>query len=74
MIRIPMARFALPALLAVPLSLAAGRPAAQAPLPQGRFTFQTYGIQEGLGNLAVLSLHQDHTGFLWAGTEDGLYR
>ena len=52
------------------LPLAAAGPA-HAP---GRYSFRSYGIQDGLGNLAVLALHQDRTGFLWAGTEDGLYR
>ena len=41
---------------------------------QGRFSFQSYGIQEGLGNLSVLCLFQDRIGFIWVGTEDGLYR
>jgi diguanylate cyclase (GGDEF)-like protein len=66
MIRSLAARLALHALFLLPL--------AAAPRPQGHFTFRTYGVQDGLGNLAVLALHQDRTGFLWAGTEDGLYR
>ena len=68
MLRTLAARLALHALLIFPLG-AAGP--SHAP---GRFSFRSYGIQDGLGNLAVLALHQDRTGFLWAGTEDGLYR
>jgi len=37
-------------------------------------SFRQYGAAEGLQNLAVLSLAQDGKGFLWAGTEAGLYR
>jgi len=37
-----------------------------------RYSFQEY--TEGLGNLNVSSLAQDHAGFLWVGTENGLYR
>ncbi len=36
--------------------------------------FRHYGAAEGLKNLAILSLAQDREGFLWAGSEDGLYR
>ena len=70
MFRALAARLALQALLILPLAAAPG----PAPRAAGRFSFRAYGIQEGLGNLAVLALHQDRTGFLWAGTEDGLYR
>ncbi|HJV48622.1 MAG TPA: diguanylate cyclase [Geothrix sp.] len=41
---------------------------------EGAFAFRSYGQQEGLGNLAVFSMAQDAKGFLWAGTEDGLFR
>jgi diguanylate cyclase (GGDEF)-like protein len=37
-----------------------------------RYSFQEY--TEGLGNLNVGSVAQDRTGFLWVGTENGLYR
>ena len=37
-------------------------------------SFRHYGAAEGLQNLATLSLAQDGRGFLWAGTEGGLYR
>jgi ligand-binding sensor domain-containing protein len=39
-----------------------------------RYSFRQYGLAEGLQNLAVLSLAQDGKGFLWAGSEGGLYR
>jgi len=39
-----------------------------------REAFRHYGQESGLGNLAVNCLAQDRTGFLWVGTEDGLYR
>lgn len=38
---------------------------------------QKYVIREyshGLGNLNINSIVQDHTGYLWVGTENGLYR
>jgi ligand-binding sensor domain-containing protein len=38
------------------------------------YSFRFYGQAEGLQNLVVLSLAQDHAGFIWAGTEGGLYR
>ena len=37
-----------------------------------RYTFRTY--VEGLGNLNVMSLYQDPQGFLWIGTQGGLFR
>ncbi len=39
-----------------------------------RYVFKYYANEQGLGNLEVTCLFQDHTGFLWAGTENGLYR
>ena len=38
------------------------------------YSFQHYGAGSGLGNLAILTLLQDKAGYLWAGTEAGLYR
>ncbi len=38
------------------------------------YSFRRYGPAEGLQNLVVLSLAQDHAGYIWAGTEGGLYR
>jgi len=39
-----------------------------------QYSFRHYGFAEGLQNLAVLALAQDGAGFLWAGSEAGLYR
>lgn len=38
------------------------------------YSFRFYGPAEGLRNLVVLSLAQDHSGYIWVGTEGGLYR
>ncbi len=43
-------------------------------LPPGRFAFRSYGTEQGLGNLATRHLLQDKQGYIWVGTEDGLYR
>jgi diguanylate cyclase (GGDEF)-like protein len=43
-------------------------------LPAQRYTFQSYGRHEGLHNLDINCLLQDHTGILWVCTEFGLYR
>src|SRR5437763_9519702 len=42
--------------------------------PSGRFAFRSYGSEQGLENLSIVAIVQDHEGFLWAATEDGLYR
>jgi signal transduction histidine kinase/ligand-binding sensor domain-containing protein/CheY-like chemotaxis protein len=39
-----------------------------------RYNFKFYGEEEGLQNLAVQVVLQDHTGFLWVGTQNGLFR
>jgi len=43
-------------------------------LPKGRIAFRSYGTQQGLNNLAPSLLLQDRLGYIWVGTEDGLYR
>jgi PAS domain S-box-containing protein len=48
--------------------------AASTPLLAQRFTYRQYGSREGLTNLSVLCLLQDKTGYLWVGTENGLFR
>src|SRR3954452_1117619 len=35
---------------------------------------QYIGIEHGLSNNAVTSIYQDHNGFMWFGTYDGLNR
>jgi signal transduction histidine kinase/ligand-binding sensor domain-containing protein/ActR/RegA family two-component response regulator len=39
-----------------------------------RYTFRQYGSREGLNNLSLLALLQDKTGYIWVGTENGLFR
>jgi diguanylate cyclase (GGDEF)-like protein len=39
-----------------------------------RYTFGNYTQDQGLGDLNVHSVFQDREGFLWAGTEGGLFR
>jgi len=39
-----------------------------------RYNFKFYGEEEGLQNLAVQTVLQDRSGFLWVGTQNGLYR
>ncbi len=39
-----------------------------------RYTFRQYGSAEGLSNLAVNCLAQDAIGYIWVGTDDGLFR
>jgi len=39
-----------------------------------QYSFRYYGAEDGLTNLAVKVLFQDRTGYLWAGTENGVFR
>jgi len=39
-----------------------------------QYSFRHYGAAEGLQNLVILSLAQDGAGYIWAGSEAGLYR
>ena len=39
-----------------------------------QYSFRNYGAADGLQNLAILSLAQDGAGYIWAGSEGGLYR
>ena len=39
-----------------------------------QYSFRFYGAAEGLQNIVVLSLAQDQAGYIWVGTEVGLYR
>lgn len=38
-----------------------------------RFTFTAYGAQSGLSNLNVSALLEDHTGVVWAATQNGTF-
>src|ERR1700760_1854684 len=37
-------------------------------------SFRQYAQQDGLSNLSVTALMQDRDGFIWVGTENGLFR
>ena len=39
-----------------------------------QYSFRHYGAAEGLQNMAILSLAQDRAGYIWVGSEGGLYR
>src|SRR3982751_878389 len=39
-----------------------------------RYSFQSYGQEQGLSNMVVMALAQDREGFLWVGTQNGLCR
>ena len=57
-------------------SLVCGLLCAAAAVPGGaqRYAFKTYGQAQGLKNLNVDSMLQDRAGFLWMGTDNGLFR
>lgn len=59
-----------PALIVASLWTLAG----SSPLHAQRYNFKFYGEEEGLQNLAVQVVHQDRAGFLWVGTQNGLFR
>ncbi len=40
----------------------------------GTVAFQPFGAEQGLTNFAVSALAQDDRGYLWVGTEDGVFR
>jgi PAS domain S-box-containing protein len=42
--------------------------------PPGQFAFRVFDGADGLRNLVVISIAQDDDGFLWLGTQDGVYR
>jgi signal transduction histidine kinase/CheY-like chemotaxis protein/ligand-binding sensor domain-containing protein len=43
-------------------------------LSASRYRFREYGPAEGLASLSTECILQDQNGFIWAGTENGLYR
>src|ERR1700733_8884883 len=51
-----------------------GALAGPGPLAAQRYNFKFYGEEDGLQNLAVQVVLQDRAGFLWAGTQNGLFR
>jgi diguanylate cyclase (GGDEF)-like protein len=64
----PMTRPIVRNLLLALLLLASAGAAAQ------QLALQHFGQKEGLGNLSVNALAQDRQGYLWAATENGLFR
>src|ERR1700753_2100956 len=44
------------------------------PLCAQHYNFQSYGPEHGLNNSSVVCLFQDTAGFLWVGTQNGLFR
>jgi diguanylate cyclase (GGDEF)-like protein len=44
------------------------------PVLAQQYAFQYFGVEQGLTNLAVKTLFQDRTGFIWVGTEHGVFR
>ena len=44
------------------------------PASAQQYSFRYYGAEDGLTNAAVKVLFQDRTGFVWAGTENGVFR
>jgi len=57
-----------PGLLAAALAMATLDASAQ------HIPLQQFGQSEGLGNLSVTALTQDASGYIWVGTENGLFR
>ncbi len=44
------------------------------PLCAQDYRFRYFAVADGLTNLAVRQIYQDRAGFLWASTEDGIFR
>ncbi|MFZ1612670.1 MAG: two-component regulator propeller domain-containing protein, partial [Holophaga sp.] len=42
--------------------------------PPGSTAFRSFGVDQGLTNPSTTAMTQDHEGFFWVGTEDGLFR
>ncbi len=38
------------------------------------YNFRNFGVTEGLNNLAIRRIYQDHVGFIWVSTENGIFR
>jgi ligand-binding sensor domain-containing protein len=43
-------------------------------LTAGRATFQEYGPEQGLNNVGLHTMIQDRAGYLWVGSDNGLFR
>jgi diguanylate cyclase (GGDEF)-like protein len=67
-------RLVCPAAILIAVGIVMSAAAAAPVLVPGIYPFRTYGAEVGLGNLSVMDLAQDSTGFLWVATQDGIYR
>src|SRR5436305_14676840 len=38
-----------------------------------RYSFKNYGREQGLTNMAITTMIQDRTGFIWVATQNGLF-
>jgi diguanylate cyclase (GGDEF)-like protein len=38
------------------------------------YSFRSFGVADGLNNLAVRRIYQDRVGFIWVSTENGIFR
>jgi diguanylate cyclase (GGDEF)-like protein len=38
------------------------------------YSFRSFGVADGLNNLVVRRIFQDHVGFIWVSTENGIFR
>ncbi|WP_339794199.1 two-component regulator propeller domain-containing protein [uncultured Imperialibacter sp.] len=38
------------------------------------FTVKVFGLEEDFGGIFIYTIAQDHDGFIWVGSDDGLYR
>jgi diguanylate cyclase (GGDEF)-like protein len=38
------------------------------------YRFRSFGVAEGLANLAIRRIYQDRVGFIWVSTENGIFR
>ncbi len=61
------------ALLFAGVPLVGEPPKGEAPF-LGRFMFRTYAQEDGIKDPSIECVLQDRSGFLWAGTDDGLFR
>jgi signal transduction histidine kinase len=63
-----------PLFLLVALALPRAWGASSGPVPPGRVPLRVYGPKDGLTSLNPTCLTQDPEGFLWVGTQSGLYK
>lgn len=61
------------ALAVAPSAQSAASPRSEQPLPLNP-SFRHYGVLDGLPSDAAYTVVQDHQGYIWIGTRDGLAR